>query len=53
MEQNSGTEKPKLISPLDFLTSIGGMTSITVVPAERGFARTISTAPLSDGIQAC
>jgi hypothetical protein len=34
-------------------TRIGGMTSVTVVPAKDGFARTISTAPLSDAIQAC
>jgi hypothetical protein len=34
-------------------TRIGGMTSVTIVPAEGGFARTISSAPLSDGIQAC
>jgi hypothetical protein len=38
---------------LTFATRVGGMTSVTVVPAQRGFARTISPAPLSDGIQDC
>jgi hypothetical protein len=39
--------------PFLILATRRRMTSVTVVPAEGGFTRTISTAPLSDGTQAC